>query len=252
MRMQVMVDDLLTQYDISGKGKTIVLLHGWGDRAAGLRALRKELSKQFTVIAPDLPGFGGSAMANAVWGMTSYAEFIAHFLEKIEAEPVHAYIGHSNGGAIAIRGLGRGILQADKLVLLASAGIRDTYSARHKALRMVVKVGKVMTSPLPANIRRKLKRKVYDTVGSDMLVAEHLQETFKKVVTDDVRADAAKIAVPTLLLYGEQDRATPVGYGELFHQLISGSTLEVLPGTGHFVHLERPLEVTQSIKDFLR
>jgi len=106
--------------------------------------------------------------------------------------------------------------------------------------------------PLPASVKRKLRRKVYDAVGSDMLVAEHLQETFKRVVTDDVRADAPKVAVPTLLLYGEADRATPVRYGEWFHELIEGSTLEVLPGAGHFVHLDRPHEVMRAIEEFLR
>jgi len=81
-------------------------------------------------------------------------------------------------------------------------------------------------------------------------VAEHLQETFKKVVTDDVRADAAHLAIPTLLLYGEQDDATPVRYGELFHEAIEGSTLEILPGAGHFVHIDRPHDVIAAIERF--
>jgi pimeloyl-ACP methyl ester carboxylesterase len=84
-----------------------------------------------------------------------------------------------------------------------------------------------------------------------MLVAEHMQETFKKVVEDDVQADASHINVPTLLIYGEKDQEAPVWYGEQFHQLITDSTLEVLPGAGHFVHLDRPKEVIKSILEFL-
>jgi pimeloyl-ACP methyl ester carboxylesterase len=249
--MQVVVDGLLTAYELSGTGKTVVLLHGWGDRASGFKILQEGLSQHFTVITPDLPGFGASSPPGSPWDLTDYADFLAHFLQKIDAENIYAFVGHSNGGAIALRGLGSGVLQAEKLVLLASAGIRGTYEGRNKALRLVVKTGKALTLPLPAATKRKLRRKVYDTVGSDMLVAEHLQETFKKVVADDVQADAAKVRLPVLLVYGEDDRAAPVRYGEKFHELMSNSILEILPGAGHFVYLDRPQDVIQLIQEFL-
>jgi pimeloyl-ACP methyl ester carboxylesterase len=136
-------------------------------------------------------------------------------------------------------------------VLIACAGIRGVYKGRVRALRYITKAGKALTMPLPKSVKQKLRKKVYHTIGSDMLVAEHLQETFKKVVTDDVRANAALLTIPVLLLYGEQDDATPVIYGEAFHQLISGSILEVLPGAGHFVHLDRPDDVSHAIEEFI-
>jgi pimeloyl-ACP methyl ester carboxylesterase len=250
--MQVIVDGLLTTYEVSGKGQTVVLLHGWGDRAAGLADLQAQLAKHFAVLAPDLPGFGSTQTPQAVWVLENYAQFVANFLEKVAVKNVYAFIGHSNGGAIAICGLGRGVLGADKLVLLATAGIRDSYQGRRKALRLLTKTGKALTAPLPVAAKQKLRRKVYDTIGSDMLVAEHLQETFKKIVTDDVQADAAKIVIPTLLIYGENDRATPVWYGEKFHELIDDSTLEILPAAGHFVHRDRPHEVIKAITEFLQ
>lgn len=160
--------------------------------------------------------------------------------------------GHSNGGALAIRGLAGEVLAADKLVLLASAGIRNVYKGRNRALRIMAKTGKVFTMPLPKSVKQKLRRKVYKTIGSDMLIAEHMQETFKRVVTDDVTADAAKLTLPTLLIYGEDDESTPVWYGEQFHQLMPGSTLEVLPGAGHFVHLDRPDAVERALREFLQ
>ncbi len=252
MLMQAMVDGLVTQYEMRGKGKTVLLLHGWGDRAAGLKLLADSLSKYFTVIVPDLPGFGGTASPPEAWDLSDYSRFVAHFLHKIGAQDVYAVLGHSNGGAIAVRGLGRATFSADKLVLVASAGIRGTYNARTKIQRMVVKAGKAAASPLPRGIKQKLRRRVYDAIGSDMLVAEHLQETFKKVVTDDVRQDAARITIPVLLVYGEDDLATPVHYGELFHEVIDGSTLEVISGAGHFVYLDRPHEVTNAVLEFLQ
>jgi pimeloyl-ACP methyl ester carboxylesterase len=250
--MQVVVDSLLTQYDVQGTGNLVLLLHGWGDSSRGLSGLKIALAKHFRVLVLDLPGFGGSEPPESVWGLDDYAQFVAHFLKKIDEKGPELLIGHSNGGAIAVRGLAKNVLQADKLVLLASAGIRGEYKGRVKALRYLTKAGKALTMPLPKIAKQKLRKKVYSTVGSDMLVAEHLQETFKKVVTDDVRADAAELALPTLLIYGENDTATPVLFGEILHQAIDGSTLEVLPGAGHFVHIDRQHEVVRAIEDFAR
>jgi pimeloyl-ACP methyl ester carboxylesterase len=249
--MQVVVDSLLVSYETMGKGKVVLLLHGWGDSAAGLKGLQTALAKKYKVLALNLPGFGGSEAPKTTWGLDEYAQFVAAFVQKVGEKQVTAIVGHSNGGAIAIRGLARGWLAADKLVLLASAGVRGTYKGRVRALRYITKAGKALATPLPKGIKKRLRSKVYQTVGSDMLVAEHLQETFKKVVTDDVRADAAQLALPTLLIYGEQDESTPVWYGEAFHQAIQGSTLEVLPGAGHFVHLDRPAEVERAIAELL-
>lgn len=252
--MQVMVDGLLAQYEMLGKGETVVLLHGWvrGHPSSGLGILSKALSADFTVIVPDLPGFGGTSNPPAAWDLSDYARFVAHFLQKLDIRNVYAFIGHSNGGAVAIRGLGHGTLTADRLVLVASAGVRGSYNARSKVQRFAVKTGKMLTAPLPAGFRTRLQRKVYNTLGSDMFVAEHLQETFRRIVTDDVQKDAANITIPTLLLYGENDLSAPVRYGEIFHELINGSTLEILTGAGHFVHLDRPNETISAIREFLR
>jgi len=250
--MQVIVDDLLINYARSGSGQVVVLLHGWGDRASGMLSLQQVLDKKFDVIIPDLPGFGGSQMPNGAWGLDDYAAFIAAFLKKLEIRKTYALIGHSNGGAIAIRGLDGGQLVAEKLILLASAGIRGTYKGRVKVARYITKLGKTLSKPLPLNAKKSLRRKVYQTIGSDMLIAEQLQETFKKIVTDDIRANAAKLTLPTLLIYGKNDTQTPLNYGETLHGLIKDSRLMILPEAGHFIHLEKRCEVVQLIQEFLK
>lgn len=250
--MQVIVDSLLTHYEVHGKGKVVLLLHGWGDSASGLRKLQTALAGKHKVIAVDLPGFGGSQAPESVWGLDDYARFVEHFLAKTGENKFLAILGHSNGGSIAIRGLARGWLSADRLILLASAGVRGEYKGRVKVVRIIAKIGKVLTTPLPKSIKQKLRAKVYKTVGSDMLVAEHLQETFKKVVTDDVRADAAALTLPTLLIYGDQDKSTPVAYATMFNKAIKGSKLEVLPDAGHFIHNDEPEKVVKIIEGFLK
>jgi pimeloyl-ACP methyl ester carboxylesterase len=79
-----------------------------------------------------------------------------------------------------------------------------------------------------------------------------LQETFKRVVSDDVRGGAVSLNLPTLLIYGENDTATPPRYGKLLHDAIKHSKLVILPKTGHFLHLDKPVEVENLVKDFLQ
>jgi pimeloyl-ACP methyl ester carboxylesterase len=250
--MQVIVDSLLTRYEAHGKGKPVLLLHGWGDSAEGLKILQTALAKKHKVIALDLPGFGGSQASDGVWGLDDYAYFVSHFLAKVDVKGLKAIIGHSNGGAIAVRGMARGWLSADRLVLLASSGIRGEYKGRVKALRIITKAGKALTAPLPKSAKKKLRSKVYTTVGSDMLVAEHLQETFKKVITDDVREDASHLSLPTLLIYGDKDDSTPLKFAKALNDAIKGSKLEILTQAGHFVHTDEPEKTVKLIEEFLK
>ncbi len=251
MRMQVVVDSLLTTYERQGKGRVVLWLHGWADTMASSRALRAELAKTYDVIALDLPGFGGTQAPAEAWGLDEYVDFVAHFLAKIGAPEVYAAVGHSNGGAMVIRGVADGRLRAEKVVLLASAGIRAPKSLRNRILKSMAKVAKVALRPLPAHVRERVRGEAYARIGSDYLVAPHMQESFKKVVGEDVRGDAPQITVPALLVYGEQDTDTPVWYGELYHELMPDSTLMVLPAAGHFVYLDRPEDVRRHIEEFL-
>lgn len=249
--MQVIVNGLLTQYDIAGKGKLLVILHGWGDNSSNWRKLQKQLADNYKVIMVDLPGFGGTAAPDVAWQLNDYAEFIRDFLKKVKVANVYAIIGHSNGGAITIRGLAMNLLRADKLILLGSAGIRGEYKGRNKALRYITKAGKAATMPLPKTAKKALRQKVYKSIGSDMLVAEHMQETFKNIVEDDVRADASKVMVPTLLIYGSEDTATPPRFGSIFQKSINNATFETVQDAGHFVYQDSPEETGRLIGEFL-
>ena len=255
--MQIITDGLLTTYErlvgVRG-GKTVppvmLVVHGWGDSSRGWLEFSRHFSKKYDVIVVDLPGFGGTEMPPEPWGLDEYAQFVGHFLRKLNVRPT-VIVGHSNGGAIAIRGLARGVLQADKLVLLASAGVRSEYKGRKKVLRLVAKTGKLLAQPLPGKVKDKLRRKLYTTVGSDMLIAEHLQETFKRVVGDDVQADAALLQQPTLLIYGQDDVSTPPNFGRLLHEHIPDSTFELLGDAGHFIYKDQPKRVEKLVEDFL-
>lgn len=245
--MQVVVDGLLTNYIESGKGRPILLLHGWGDSSATFKKLSGELDDTFRILALDLPGFGGSQKPDKGWELNDYTNFLVHWLKKIEVEKIHGVIGHSNGGAIAIYALATDKLQANKLVLLSSAGIRIP----RKAIKSVAKVGKVLTSPLPGSIKSRIRKRFYGSIDSEALILPQMEETFRKIVSHDVLADAAKITIPTLIIYGENDTDTPPDYGDKFHAAIKNSRLKIVENAGHFVHHDQTAEVNKTILEFL-
>jgi pimeloyl-ACP methyl ester carboxylesterase len=240
----------LTSYTLSGKGKLVLLLHGWGDNSKGLAGLQKDLAAEYTVLAVDLPGFGGTQAPTNSWNLDDYAAFLHATLGKLKLPKPYAVIGHSNGGALAIRAMSLGLLDADKLILLATSGVRSRGGVRLMFLKAAAKTGRAATAWLPAKYRNRLRRRLYDAAGSDMLVVPQMEETFKRVVRQDVQDDARNIDRPALLVYAEDDASVPLADGRIYERLIKGSRLETVTG-GHFVHLEHPERVVELIKEFL-
>lgn len=249
--MQIIVDGLSTRYDLKGKGPLVLLLHGWGDTRNGLKLIAQHLSENFTVLSLDLPGFGDTEPPKSVWNLDHYAEFIAHTLKKLSFDQPYALIGHSNGGAIAIRGIANKIILPKKLILIASAGIRPSKTTKRLMYTMLAKSGNVATLWMPQRYRLALRQSLYQAAGSDMLVVPELEETFKKTVREDVQSDAQQIKIPTLLIFADNDDAIPHGSGSRFHTLISKSKLEQIADAGHFVHIDQPEKVNQLIQEFL-
>jgi pimeloyl-ACP methyl ester carboxylesterase len=249
--MQIIVDDLVVNYKVEGEGDAVLLLHGWGDKLETFNQLTQELKSHYEVVRLDLPGFGKTETPKQTYNLQSYADFLQKFLQKTVNTHLHAVIGHSNGGAIAIKSLANENIHSDKLVLLASSGVRTGAKGYKKPIRLLVKTAKIPTKILPNKYQNKLRRKVYDKIGSDMFVAENMQETFKKVVSEDLVEQSRNIKANTLLVYGEDDTATPVEYGKAFHRSIKNSKLETIPNTGHFLHHEKPEIIEDVVIKFL-
>lgn len=251
--MRVIVNKLLTTYTEIGNGpNTILFLHGWADSGKTFEMLAKEIvaiNTSYSALLLDLPGFGGSDGPPEAWGLPEYASFTADFLKKTGKDPL-AIIGHSNGGAIAIHGLAQNILTTSKLILIGSAGIRDK-NAKKKFMRLLAKPAKLAIKATPKPTQKRIRQKLYSAIGSDYLVMEHMQETFKKVVSYDVRAEAKEISIPVCLIYGENDSSTPPAYGKLLSQAMPDAKLHTIPLAGHFVHQEQVYKVAGISTAFL-
>jgi pimeloyl-ACP methyl ester carboxylesterase len=249
--MQVLVNGMVIHYERVGSGPALLLVHGWADSLSGFYDIQKNLSKDYDVVAVDLPGFGQSSQPPGPWNLDNYGKFLSEFIAKLKIS-TYGLIGHSNGGAILITGLADNNLFAKRLVLLGSAGIRDKQRVKKQTLKVVAKSGKALTAMLPGSIKNNIKQRFYGRIGSDYLIAQGMEETFKLVVSQDVQEQATKIKVATLLIYGREDKSTPVEYGEILSSKISGSELKVIDNAEHFVHSDQPHQVEKLIKEFLK
>ena len=249
--MNVVVNGLMTNYSKVGKERVVVCLPGWGDSTTAFDKLANVLKETYTVLSLDLPGFGGSQAPSQAWSLEDYANFTRDWLKKINVGKVYAIVSHSYGGSIAIAGIGDSKLDCERLVLLASAGVRDNKVLKRKTVELATKIAKYPTLVLPRHYRRKLRHKVYESVGSDMLLLPRMEQTFKMIIREDVRPRARLINVPTLLIYGSKDDQTPVSYGRLLTAAIAGSNLEIIQGAGHFLLSDSAEQVSKLVKEFL-
>jgi len=249
--MNAVVDGLMTNYSKAGKGKIVVFLHGWADSGRTFEQLAQSLKNKYTIVALDMPGFGGSQTPPTAWNTDDFSNFVASFLQKIDVGNVHAFVAHSFGGTVAINGLAKKTLACKKLVLIATAGVRNKNKAKRVVLLAIAKTTKLVFYPLPKHIKQKMRRKAYGKIGSDLVVLGQMEPTFKRIINEDMRASAAKLKLPTLLIYGENDDQTPVEDGRTFNGLIKNSELKVIDAAGHFVHRDESAKVSKLVGEFL-
>ena len=249
--MKVIVGTTATEYTDQGRGPTLLLLHGWKDDLKTFDKLLKELSSSYRIVRLDMPGFGGTDIPKGTWRVSDYAQFVRRFLEKVHIEP-DVIVGHSFGGRVIIRGVGTGELQPKKIVLIAAAGLARKRTWRNRLLSVVAKIGKMVTSIPPLSSRKQeLRRTLYEAIGSDYFAAGALKDTFVAVVSEDLSRYAARIKIPTLLIWGSEDASTTLDQGKRIASLIQGSRLEVINGASHFVHVEQPGKVAEFISSFV-
>lgn len=251
--MNVLVKGQLINYIDEGKGRIVVLLHGWGANSATFNNLAKHLIKNFRVIRVDFPGFGASPKPSDVWSVGDYAMLVADFLAKLGLNDTYAVIGHSFGGRVIIKGVAEKLIVSEKVVLIDAAGVKPPKSMRKAVYKSIAKLGKAATAlPVFKTLRPRLRKKLYSAAGStDYLNANEMQLIFLNTINEDLLPYVHDITQPTLLIWGENDNDTPVTDAEkMVHELPKGR-LVVIPDAGHFVYSDAYEAVVKELDAFL-
>lgn len=252
---QIAINGLQVHYTIEGSGPVLLILHGWGSSSKSWVEFQKNMAREgYNVIVPDLPGFGATSPPLNVWGVKEYAHFIAQFVGKLGIQRF-CLIGHSFGGQTAIQFAHDYPGKTEKLVLLAAAGIRRNLSGKEKILRSLVKPLNILLSLIPLERMRDRTRIIlYRMVGrSDYARAKGImRKIMARIIREDLTVFLSKIEVPTLMIWGDRDKETPVEDGHIMKQNITGSSLVILPGVGHRLQKEAPEILQETVLNFLK
>ena len=243
------IQGLKIAYRVAGAGDVVLLLHGWGGEAASFQPVFDWLAQSHKVYALDLPGFGQSQIPPTAWNSSDYAQFVIAFLEKFGIPKAH-FIAHSFGGRISIIVSAEYPEKVDKLILVDSAGIIPPRTAKYHFRVGLAKIGKLL--------RRcgKYGVLVADAMSAragstDYQNAGDMRGTLVRVVNQDLRPLLPRIAASTLLIWGEDDKDTPVSFGQIMEKEIPDAGLVVLKEAGHFSYLDQFPQFCRIVASFL-
>ena len=224
-----------------GSGKDLVFLHGYLSCKESFYPQIEYFSKFYRVTAFDFPAFGENCAIEKPWSVDDYADWTVNALRESEIVFPHV-IAHSFGGRVAVKCLSRGDL-FDRAVLCGCAGIVPKrtlgYKLRVSAYRAVKKLA-------PAYAEKKFGSAEYKTLSPVM------KESYKKIVNEDLRDAAKKIARPVLFINGENDRDTPPASAEIYAANMPQAKTIVLKNCGHFAHLDDSLAFNLAAEEFFQ
>jgi pyruvate dehydrogenase E2 component (dihydrolipoamide acetyltransferase) len=238
-----------------GEGdEAVALLHGFGGDLLTWLFVAEPLARGRVVYALDLPGHGGSSKDVGEGTVDAFAAVLAEFLDALAVERAHL-VGHSLGGAIACAYASAHPERVRSLVLVASAGLGEEIDAGF------------VEGFVGAQSRRELKPVLERLFADPAVVTRQLVDDvlrYKRLdgVTEALRkvADAAfpggrqavrvrvPDSVPTLVVWGENDRIVPAAHAA---NAPAHARVEILEGQGHSPHLEAAGDVNRLIEDFL-
>jgi pimeloyl-ACP methyl ester carboxylesterase len=248
-------------FERQGTGPPLVLLHGILQHSHAWRRQLDALSDEFTVVAWDAPGCGRSSDPPETYRLPEYADCLAAFVDGLGLERPNV-LGLSFGAVLALELYRRHPLVPRALVLASAyAGWAGSLPARMVDLRLEQALRE---ADLPADqfvpgwIPGLLAGSAAPELVADVvaMMSEFHPAGYRVMAHGlaeaDLRDVLPRIDVPTLLLYGDADRRSPLTVAEDLHTRIPASGLVVLPGVGHLNNLEAAEIFNAEVRGFLR
>lgn len=218
----------------------MVLLHGYLSSKEAFAAQIAYFSKFYRVTAIDFLGFGGSKPLTVPFSVADYAAWTREVFTLLGIEKPHI-IAHSFGCRVAVKMLAMDNALADKLILTGPAGI---IRKRGLSYHVKVKTYRLVRRFAPRFAERNFGSEEYRSLSPIM------RESYKKIVNEDLREDAAKIKNPVLIVEGEGDTTTPLAEAKIYLQNLQNGRLKTLRG-GHFAFAEEPFLFNLILEEFL-
>ncbi|MCV7300720.1 alpha/beta hydrolase [Mycobacterium barrassiae] len=254
-----------------GEGDVLLLIHGIGGSSHCWRNVVDTLALRYRVIAVDLLGHGQSDKPRSDYSLGAFAVWLRDFLDALNVREA-TVVGHSFGGGVALQFAHQHKEYCRRLVLVSSGGLGPDLGL---LLRMLSLPGAELVLPLigsrPAvKVGAALRKRALSSGREATRYSETLRaqvslsdrqgraaflRTLRSVVDHRGQAvsamDRLPTDLPTLIIFGDQDRCIPAAHAHSAHQAIPGSMLHVIPGAGHQPQVECPDTVIAALDEFI-
>jgi pimeloyl-ACP methyl ester carboxylesterase len=259
----ICVDGIWTHVSEAGSGAPLVLVHGLGGPLIWQRVI-DPLAQSFRVIVIDLPGFGESDCPPAPFSTWMYAEFLAHTLDELKVKRA-MLVGISYGGQIALNFACSSPECVEQLVIVNATGLKHPWN--FLVMQPMWTIVRILTKQIilpserwscwfvrwsysditkrPDDYCQMFHRQVMQPRRRDAWL-----DAFRYVLTADLARRGSAPDVPTLIVWGDEDRLVPVRCAEELHRFIANSQLAIVQSCGHSLPLEKPNELCDAIVSF--
>jgi pimeloyl-ACP methyl ester carboxylesterase len=258
----------------AGAGPSVVLIHGMAGSLTTWDPVFADLARNCDVIAVDLPGHGTSSRLRGDYSLGSLAAAVRDILDALEVKTA-TIVGHSLGGGIAMQFMYQFPERCERLVLVSSGGLGREVTPMLRALavpgagvalagitrlqhqRHVAAGGRLLRplagrvwNDLPYMLRQMATLDDPETRRSFLATIRAVIEVGGQGInaTDKLHLAAG---LPTLIVWGENDRMIPSGHGDAAADLIPDCRLELIPGAGHYPHEDSPDLFASLVTNFI-
>ncbi len=261
-------------YRMMGSGPALLLLHGLGCDSTTWTPVMAELSKRFTVIAPDLLGHGASDKPNADYSLGGYANGMRDLLTVLGIDRV-TVVGHSLGGGIAMQFAYQYPERTERVALISTGGLGPEVTPMIRMLT-VPGAGAVIASatvrplrPIVSGAMRGLSRlgtphtrdldevsRIYESLADPSTrmavrrVTGNVLNWHGQYITMTDRAYLARL-MPLMVVWGKQDVVIPVAHAKIAMAYATSAEVHVLDNSGHFPHKDHPEEFCRLLTNFI-
>lgn len=235
-------------YQVIGKGKALIVLHGWGSSKQVMLPIAKSLEHIRSSYVIDFPGFGESNVPSSAWSIDDYADAIEAFITMLPDDHVDVLV-HSFGGRVLLKLLNRskGKQVIEKVLITGGAGMQPKRSWKYYVRKYTANVLKAPFIILPGLLKHKAlrwlrKTNIWKKLGSAdyAQLSGVMRETFVKTVTHHLEGELPSIEHEILLLWGRKDDATPIYQAKRLEMGIKNAALVIIEDAGHYAFLDKP------------
>lgn len=220
--------------------KKILIIHGWTYSKDKWSEVVDLLKTKFEVDQLSIPGL--TEASGRIWDLDKYVDW----LHSIISDKKVILVGHSNGGRIAAAYASKYPGKIEKLILIDSAGIFHNelpFRIKRFVFKSLAKFGKSLTHSrvLRQALYRFAREKDY------LSAAPKMRQTMKNLISQDLTPTLRFIKVPTLIIWGEKDRITPISDSAIFKKEIGNSKRKIIGNAGHSPFFTHPQKVADII-----